>query len=63
MILDGKGKATPSGARSGLEWLSFLAIRRKTLAIRFARNLNWINVETAIRRRRETAGRRKDAAG
>jgi hypothetical protein len=43
--------------------LSYLAIRRKTRAIRFDQNLNHINEETAIRRRRETAGPKKDAAG
>jgi hypothetical protein len=62
-LADGKGKARPSGARNGLEQLSFLVIRRKTCAIPFGKNVNRINEETAIRRRRKTAGRRTDAAG
>ena len=60
---DGKGKARPSGARSGLESLTLFAIRRIGPAIRFERNVSHINAESAIRQRGETAGRQKDATG
>jgi hypothetical protein len=63
LSVDGKGKARPSGARSGLEWLSFSVIRQEARAIRFDQNLNHIKVETAIRQGNVKAGRKKGAMG
>jgi len=46
-----------------LERLTFSVIRQKAFAIRFDQKVNYINVETAIRRRRKTAGKKDDATG
>ena len=60
---DGKGKATPSGARSGLASWGFSAIRRIGPAIHFGRNANLINGNSAIRESRPIAEREKKAVG
>lgn len=61
--LDGKGKATPSAARSGLESLSVSAIRRNGLAICFGKNTNVINTKSAIRESSRIADTEKKVAG
>jgi hypothetical protein len=56
-------KARHSGARNGLELLSFSAIPRNEPAIRFGENANLINAKSAICKSGGIAGREEKVAG